>query len=330
MFYIRCMSNISYTDRLTMRAITQDRYGDGEVLRLQERPAPQPQGDQVLVRMRAAGVGPDAWHLMSGKPYLLRLGTGPRRPRPRVLGSDVAGIVTAVGADVTRFRVGDEVYGGSSGSFAELVVAREKTLLPKPASLSFEHAAAVATSGVTALQALRAAGVSAGSSLLVVGAGGGVGVFAVQLARLAGATVTGVCSTGKVALARELGCDAVIDYTRDELTGSYDAILDIGGSRPIPTLRALLRPGGTAVLVGGEGGGDWLGALTRNVAAIGRRDVKGLFSTLNPGDLAELDAALRSGSVRVPVQRSFALERAGDAVDSLMAGAVAGKIVLVP
>jgi NADPH:quinone reductase-like Zn-dependent oxidoreductase len=313
-----------------MRTLTHTAYGDSDVLRIEQRPAPQPTAGEVVVRMRAAGVGPDAWHLMTGKPYAARAVFGLRRPKPMVLGADVAGVVEAVGPGVTRFRVGDEVYGSSKGSFAELVIAREELLLPKPAALSFEHAAAVATSGMTALQALRTGGVAVGRSVLVLGAGGGIGGFAVQLAKHLGATVTGVVSTGKLELARSLGCDAVIDYTREPIPGRYDVVVDTGGSRPVRVIRSMLNDGGTGVLAGGEGGGPLLGSAARQLFAFGTPTIKGLFAKVTPADLAELDARLRDGSVRVPLDRTFPLAQAGAAIDYLMSGKARGKIVLVP
>src|SRR4051794_3471488 len=242
-----------------MKAIVQDAYGEAEVLRLEDVDVPQPGPGEVLVAVRAAGVDRGAWHVMTGLPYLGRLGFGLRRPRNRVRGLDVAGTVEAVGADVTRFGKGDEVFGTCRGAYAEYATARADHLALKPAHLTFEQAAALPTSGATALHALR----HPGDRVLVIGAGGGVGSFAVQLAKARGAHVTGVCSTAKVDLVRRLGADEVIDYTRDPLTGQYDLILDIAGNRTLSTLRALLTPHGTLVIVGGENGGNFSGGMNR-------------------------------------------------------------------
>lgn len=227
-----------------MKAIVQDVYGPPEVLRMEEMERPVPGRREVLVRVRAAGVDQGVWHLMAGLPYAVRAVSGLRTPRSRVRGMDVAGVVEAVGPDVTRFRPGDEVYGNCSGSFAEYACAKEGSLAPKPAGLSFEQAAAVPVSACTALGAVRDSGqVKAGQRVLVLGASGGVGSFAVQVAKAYGAHVTGVCSTTKTDMVRSLGADEVLDYTRqDPVDGThrYDVILDIAGNRPISRLRRAL------------------------------------------------------------------------------------------
>ena len=256
---------VSAADPTTMRAITQSRYGTvpEDVMRLGQVARPGIGDNDVLIRVQAAGVDRGTWHVMAGQPYLMRLlGFGFRGPRNRVPGLDVAGTVVAVGPAVTRFAAGDEVFGVARGSFAEYAAAPEGTLARKPAALSFEQAAAVAVSGLTALQGLRDAGrIKPGQKVLVIGASGGVGSYAVQLASSFGAEVTGVCSTAKADLVRSIGADHVIDYTRADFADGqrhYDLILDIGGNSRLSRLRRALTPRGTLVIVGGEGG-KWTG-----------------------------------------------------------------------
>ena len=256
-----------------MKAIVQDAYGSADVLQLREIDRPEIGDDEVLVRVHAAGVDRGVWHLMTGRAYLIRLaGYGVRKPKNPIRGREVAGRVEAIGKDVTRFRPGDEVMGTGEGSFAEYARAREDKLAPKPANLSFVQAAAVPISASTALQAVRDKGqVQPGQKVLIIGASGGVGTFAVQLAKAFGADVTGVCSTAKVDLVRSIGADHVIDYTREDFADGrqrYDLILDIGGNRSISHLRRALTPEGILVLVGGEGGGQWLGGMERQVRAL--------------------------------------------------------------
>ncbi len=240
-----------------MRAIVQDVYGSADRLRLAEIDKPVIAAGEVLVRVRAAGVDRGTCHLMRGEPYLMRiLGFGFRGPKNRVPGLDVAGTVAAVGAGVTRFQAGDEVFGISRGSFAEYAAAREDKLVRKPASLSFEQAAVVAVSGLAAIKGLRAGRIAAGQKVLIIGASGGVGTYAVQLAKAFGATVTGVASTAKADLVRSIGADEVIDYTREDFADGrqhYDLILDIGGNSRLSRLRRALTPKGTLVIAGGEG-----------------------------------------------------------------------------
>lgn len=256
-----------------MKAIVQDVYGPPAVLRLEETDRPVPGRGEVLIRVHAAGVDQGVWHLMAGMPYALRaMGFGLRAPKVRIRGMDLAGRVEEVGADVTRFRPGDEVYGSCDGSFAEYACAKEETLAPKPRNAGFEQAAAVPVSACTALKALRDVGrVQAGQSVLVLGASGGVGTYAVQLAKAFGARVTGVCSAAKADLVRSIGADEVVDYAEhDPVDGSqrYDLVLDIAGNRPVSRLRRALTPRGTLVIVGGEGGGRWLGGNERQLGAL--------------------------------------------------------------
>src|SRR5215204_6204377 len=256
-----------------MKAIVRDTYGSPEVLELRDIDKPEIADDEVLVHVHAAGVGRDVWHIMTGLPYPIRLaGYGLRAPKNPVVGSDMAGVVEAVGKNVTRFQPGDEVFGIGKGSYAEYVCAREDKLAHKPANLSFEQAAVVAISGLTALQGLRDHGrVEPDQKVLVIGASGGMGTFAVQIAKAFGAHVTGVCSTTKVDLVRSIGADHVIDYTREDFAEGeqrYDLILDIGGNSSLSRLRRALASRGTLVITGGEGGGRWLGGTDRQIRAL--------------------------------------------------------------
>lgn len=313
-----------------MKAMVRDSYGSPDVLELRDIDRPTPRPDEVLLRVRAAGVDQGAWHMLSGLPYLGRLMFGVRRPRQAVLGMDVAGVVEEVGAAVTAFKPGDEVFGVGRGTFAEYTTA--KTIAPKPAAVTFEQAAAVAVSACTALVALR--GVTAGQKVMVIGAGGGVGSYAVQLATAFGAAVTGVCSTGKVELVRSLGATAVIDYTREELTGQYDMLLDIGGGRPFSVLRRLITPTGTLVLVGSETGGRWFG-MGRSLGALvlspfTRQRLRAPISIVRPAELARLSTLLAEGKITPAVDRTYTLGDLPEAITALREGRVRGKVVVIP
>ena len=246
-----------------MRAIVQKEYGTADVLAVAEIERPVIGADEVLVQVHAAGLDRGTWHLMAGMPYAARLVAGLRAPKNPVPGLDVAGVVVAVGSEVTRFQPGDEVFGVSKGSFAEFAAAREDKLAHKPSNLTFEQAAAVPVSGMTALRGLCDVGrLQAGQKVLIIGASGGVGSYAVQIAKALGAEVTGVCSTSKLDLVRSIGADHVIDYSQDDFADGetrYDLILDIGGNSALSRLRQALTPKGTLVIVGGEGGGNWIG-----------------------------------------------------------------------
>ena len=321
-----------------MKAIVQDVYGSAEVLQLRDIPKPAPGDGEVLIRVRAAGVDQGVWHLMTGMPYLVRLfGFGLKKPKVPVRGREVAGVVEAVGADVTRFLPGDEVFGTCEGSFAEFVCAKEKLVARKPANLTFEEAAAAPISAVTALQAVRDAGqVTAGQKVLVIGAGGGVGSFAVQLAKAFGAEVTGVCSNGKMDLVRSLGADHVIDYSRNDFATAdvfYDVILDTAGNRPLSVSRKALTPQGTLVIVGGEGGGKLTGGFERSIGAplvslFSGQKFKGLVSTENYRDLEALTSLIESGTVKPAVDKAYPLAEAPAAVAYLHEGRVRGKVVV--
>jgi NADPH:quinone reductase-like Zn-dependent oxidoreductase len=322
---------------LIMRAVTQDRYGDADTLQLGELPVPTPGRGEVLVRVRAAAVDRGTVHLMTGTPMPVRLAFGVRRPRTPTPGRDLAGVVVAVGEGVTRFVVGDEVFGTTGhGSLAEFTRAPERGLARKPAGLSFEAAAAVPVSAQTALQALRVGRVTAGQTVLVVGASGGVGSYAVQLAKTFGAEVTGVASSTKTDLVMALGADHVVDYSREDLAAHdrvYDVVLDIGGNRPVSQLRRLLTDRGTLVIVGGEGGGRWLGGLERQLAAKAlspfvRQRLTTFVNKENGADLEILAELLQSGAVRPAIDQVFPLEATAKAIRHLEAGHARGKIVV--
>ncbi len=323
-----------------MKAIVQDVYGSADVLGLREIDRPSIGAEEVLVRVRAAGVDPGVWHLMTGEPYLVRaMGFGLRKPKVAVRGRDVAGVVEAVGARVTRFSSGDEVYGTcESGSFAEYAAAPEKRLAAKPANVSFEQAAVVPISGTTALQGVRdCARVQPGQQVMVIGAAGGVGSFAVQIAKSFGAKVTGVCSTAKADLVRSLGADDVIDYTHEEIDRNparYDVVIDTAGNRPLSLLRRAMTPHGTLVLVGGEhGGGRLLGGFDRQFRAplvslfVGQR-LRGLVAKERAEDLQALARLIESGAVTPVIDRTYALTDAPDAIRYLAEGHAAGKVVV--
>ncbi|MFJ9550624.1 NAD(P)-dependent alcohol dehydrogenase [Streptomyces erythrochromogenes] len=321
-----------------MKAIVQDGYGPPEVLRVEEVDRPVPGRGEVLVRVRAAGVDQGVWHLMAGLPYALRPVFGLRAPRVRIPGMDLAGLVEAVGPDVTRVRPGDEVYGSCTGSFAEYACAKEDSLAPKPAGLGFEEAATVPVSAVTALKALRESGrVRAGQSVLVLGASGGVGTYAVQLAKAFGAHVTGVCSTAKTDLVRSIGADEVVDYTaEDPVDGSrrYDLILDIAGNRPLSRLRRALTARGTLVIVGGEAGGRWIGGNERQLGAlllspfVGQRLLPLAVMEQHHSDLETLTELIEAGAVTPVVDRTYPLAEVPDAIRHLRGGQVRGKIAI--
>jgi len=322
-----------------MKAIVQDRYGPADVLELRDVDPPEIGDGEVLVRVRAAGVDPGVWHLMTGFPYLVRIfGYGFRAPKNPVRGSDIAGVVERVGRDVTRFRPGDEVFGACGAGFAELAAATEANLVTKPRDVPFETAAAVPTSAITALQAVRDHGrIRAGQRALVIGAAGGVGSFAVQLAGYFGAEVTGVCSTTKVDLVRSIGAADVIDYTREDFADTgrrWDMIVDTAGNRPLSQLRRALTPDGTLVIVGGEGGGRWLAGTDRQLRAmvlsrfVGQR-LTSFIAAFATEDLELLAGLVADGALVPVVGRTYPLAEAADAIRDLEHGRARGKLVLV-
>lgn len=320
-----------------MRAIVQDTYGSADVLELRDIERPHIGPHEVLVRVKAAGVGREVWHLMTGLPYLGRLAFGLRAPKTPVPGMDLAGIVEVTGPDVTRFRPGDAVFGIGKGAFAEYARASETKLATKPSSLSFEQAAAVPISGSTALQAVRDHGrVQPGNRVLVIGASGGVGTFAVQIAKHYGAEVTGVCSTAKVDLVQALGADHVIDYTRHHFADDarhYDVIIDTGGNPSLSRLRRALTADGTLVIVGGEGGGPWLGGIDRQLRAtvlsafVGQK-LGTFINDENHQDLTVLVELMESRRLTPAVDTAYALPDAAAAVRHVDDGRARGKVVI--
>jgi NADPH:quinone reductase-like Zn-dependent oxidoreductase len=321
----------------TMRAIVQRRYGTRpeQVLGLEQAATPAIAANEVLVQVRAAGVDQGTWHLMAGQPYLMRLlGFGLRRPKNPVPGLDVAGTVVAAGAEVTGFRADEEVFGIARGSFAEYAAARADTLVHKPARLSFAQAAAVAVSGLAALQGLRAGRLHAGQKVLVIVASGGVGSYAVQLAKAFGAEVNGVCSTGKTDLVRSIGADHVIDYTRDDFADGrrhYDLILDTGGNSRLTRLRRALTPTGTLVITGSEGA-RWTG-ISRQLRALAlspftRQRLTTYLSRHRPADLDTLRQLTGTGQVTPHIGRTYPLSEAPAALRHLAKGHAQGKIAI--
>lgn len=321
-----------------MKAIVHDTYGPTDVLELRDIDRPEIAADEVLVRVRAAGLDRGVWHLMTGLPYPIRLaGYGLRAPKTPVLGMDLAGVVEAVGAGVTRFKPGDEVFGIGKGTFAEYARALEKKLAPKPANLSFEQAAAVAISALPALQALRDHGqVQPGQQVLIIGASGGVGTYAVQLAKAFGAVVTAVCSGTKVDMVRSLGADHVVDYTKEDFAAGeqrFDLILDIGGNATLSRLRRALTPAGTLVITGGEKDGRWLGGNDRQIRArllspFVSQTLKTFISKENGEDMLVLKELIEAGQVTPAIDRTFPLSEVPKAIGYLLDGHARGKVVI--
>ncbi|HYQ85531.1 MAG TPA: NAD(P)-dependent alcohol dehydrogenase [Rubrobacter sp.] len=321
-----------------MKAIVRDTYGSPDVLELRDIDIPEFADEEVLVRVHAAGVGRDVWHVLTGLPYPIRLaGYGFRAPNNPVIGSDMAGVVEAVGKNVRRFQPGDEVFGIGKGSYAEYVRALEDKLAPKPANLTFEQASVLAIMGSTALQALRDHGkVRPGQEVLVIGASGGVGTYAVQIAKAFGARVTGVCSTAKVEMVRSIGADHVIDYKREDFAEGdqrYDVILDIGGNSSLSRLRRALTPPGTLVIVGGEGGGKWLGGTDRQIRAMMLSPFVGqklgtFVNKENHEDMLVLKELIESGEVTPIIDRTYPLAEVPEAIRYLEEGHARGKVVI--
>ncbi|GEP39174.1 NADPH:quinone reductase [Nocardioides psychrotolerans] len=334
-----------------MRAIVQDRYGNVDDLRLGEVPRPEPAEDEVLVRVRAASVHPDVWHVVTGQPAVLRLmGSGVRRPKDRVPGTDVAGVVESVGRAVTRFRPGDEVFGETirgvqwrnGGAFAEYATVPEEGAALKPPTVSFEEAAAVPTAGLIALNNLPQARVPTGSRVLINGAAGGVGAFAVQLAKAYGAEVTGVDHRRKLALVRSLGADRIIDYTCEDFTRGgeqWDLIVDVPGNHSFQEIRRSLDPHGRYVLIGhdafGATGHHWLGSIPRMLGLVTRSAVTpelrgGSFASPDKRRLmTTLTQFLETGQLRVAIDRTFPLAEAPEALRYLASGQPVGRVVIL-
>jgi NADPH:quinone reductase-like Zn-dependent oxidoreductase len=328
------------TGREPMTAIVQDEYGSApeDVLRVEEIDRPVIGADEVLVRVHAASVDRGTWHVMAGLPYPIRLaGFGLRRPKYRNPGRNLAGTVEAVGAGVTAFDPGDAVFGIGEASFAEYALAGPDKLAHKPANLSFDQAAAVPVSALTALQAVRDHGhVQTGQQVLIVGASGGVGTFAVQIANAFGAEVTGVCSTAKLDAVRALGADHVIDYTTDDFADGerrYDVILDIGGNRRLSHLRRALTPHGRLVIVGGETDGRWLGGVDRQLRAVllspfVSQKLGTFIASENARDLVVLGELIDSGRLEPAIDRSYPLSEVAAAIRYLLDGRARGKLVI--
>jgi len=323
--------------KVTMRAVAHDEYGSPDVLEIRDIPRPVPGHGEVLVRVRAASVQPLDWHLLRGKPYLVRLQYGLRRPKRNIPGADLAGTVEAIGEGVTLWDVGDEVFGEMGGACAEFVAVAENLLTAKPATLSFEEAAAVPVAGFTALQGLRDKGrIRSGQSVLINGASGGVGTLAVQIAKSYGAVVTGVCSSRNVDLVRSLGADHVIDYTREDYTRTgegYDLILDTVGSKSLTANRRALKATGTYVSVGSTQMGDWIGPLTHVfrviVASIFRsQHMKPFLARADREDLEYLSKLIKDGEVRPVIDRSYSLAEVPDAIRYVEEGHARGKVVI--
>ena len=321
-----------------MKAIVQDEYGSPDMLELREIDRPEVGDDGVLVRVHAASVNPADWYAMAGTPYVARPQMGLRKPKPNRLGVDFAGVVEAVGGNVTRFKPGDEVFGGRPGAFAEYVcLPGDRGLALKPANLSFEQAAAVPVAALTALQGLRDKGrIQPGQQVLINGASGGVGTFAVQIAKSFGADVTGVCSTRNVDMVRSLGADQVVDYTQEDFTRSdrrYDLRLDVAGSRSWSACRRVLNPRATLVLVGGPKSNQVIGPLShmievRLASLRASQKVTFFIAKLTNEDLVVMQELLEAGTVRPVVERSYALSETADALRYLGEGHAQGKLVI--
>lgn len=323
-----------------MKAVVFRCYGSPDVLKVEEIAKPTPKDDELLVKVHAAAVNPLDWHYMRGEPYVMRLSSGIGAPKDTRAGVDFAGTVEAVGKGVTRFNVGDEVFGGRSGALAEYIAIRETSaVVHKPANISFEQAAAVPIAGVTALQALRDMGqLKAGQKVLINGASGGVGTFAVQIARSLGAEVTGVCSTRNVELVRSLGADHVVDYTKEDFTEStekYDLIVDNIGNHPLRKVRHVLNPGGSFVIVGAKSDDPWLGPMWQPLKAmfLGLTvDEKFgmILAKLNAADLSVIAELMQAGKVTSVIDRRYPLTEAAAAIAYLEEGRARGKVLIVP
>jgi NADPH:quinone reductase-like Zn-dependent oxidoreductase len=320
-----------------MRAIVHDTYGSPSVLQLQEIDKPAVRDDDVLVRVHAASVNPADWHFLTGTPYVMRIATGLSKPKTRILGLDMAGHVEAVGGNVTRFRPGDEVFGAHGGAYAEYVRVPEDAIALKPANLTFEQAAAVPVAGVTALQGLRDKGrLQAGQSVLIIGASGGVGTFAVQIAKSLGADVTGVCSTRNVERVGSLGADRVIDYTKEDWTRGgrrYDLIFQLAGNNSLSDCRRTLTSKGTLVLCNGDPGGPFFGPMigitgALAASAFGSQKTVMWIAKVSGKDLADLKELIEAGKVTPVIDKRYALADAPEALRYQGEGHGQGKSVI--
>lgn len=322
----------------SMMAVMQRCYGEASVLSFERIPRPTIAEDEVLIRVHAAGVNPLDKHYLHGTPYLVRLSNGFGAPSDPRTGVDVSGVVFAVGAKVQQFKVGDAVFGGVNGAFAEYVKKKAASgLALKPAALSFEQAAAIPIAGVTALQALRDEGkLQAGQHVLINGASGGVGSYAVQIAKAMGARVTGVCSTGNVAMVRTLGADAVIDYTKQNYTESadrFDVIVDLVGSQSLDDSLKVLKPGGALVLVGSNEMNNWWGPLARPLRAklmsLYRSErIEPMLASLSSADLEQLARWAEAGLLRSEIETRYSLAQTADALRHMETGRTRGKVII--
>ena len=322
----------------TMKAVISRCYGGPEALEYVDVPKPVPTEDEVLVRVHAAAINPLDWHYMRGEPYVMRLESGIGRPKMQGMGVDFAGVVEAVGSKVTKFKPGDEVFGAAGGSLAEFVTVREvRNIVRKPSNVSFAEAAAVPIAAVTALQALRdKARVKAGDRVLVNGASGGVGTYAVQIGKALGAEVTGVASTRNVELVRSIGAAAVVDYTQQDFThGSvkYDVIVDNVGSHSLRAYTRVMPDNGVVVLIGSTGKGAWLGPLGHSMLSLWQslfvsQKAEMLMAQIEPQELSYLGDLLESGKVKSVIDRRYPLDQAIEAIDYLEKGRACGKVVV--
>jgi NADPH:quinone reductase-like Zn-dependent oxidoreductase len=340
---------VSHTDRcgaasplpagaISAKAIMQRCYGPPDVLRYEDTPKPTPGPDEVLVRVHAASVNPLDWHYLKGTPYLVRADRGIGKPEDPRLGVDFAGTVEAVGRDVRRLKVGDEVFGGKLGAFAEYVTVREaRAITIKPRNVSFEEAAAVPIAAITALQALRDKGhIHAGQKVLVNGASGGVGTFAVQIAKAYGAEVTGVCSTKNLELVRSLGADHVIDYTHEDFTQGterYDLIVDTVTTHSLLDYKRVMTPKGIWVMVGSTEPGNWFGFLAKPLEGVllgpfVSQQFSMMLAELNPRDLGVLADLMQTGKLKPVIDRRYPLSETAEALRYLEKGHARGKVVI--
>jgi NADPH:quinone reductase-like Zn-dependent oxidoreductase len=332
-----CDDPVTAAPRNPMTAVVYCDYGSPEVLKLEAVEKPVPGDSQLLIRVRAAAVNPLEWHFMRGEPYIARIGMGLRKPADTRLGVDYAGVVESVGRSVTQFKPGDEVFGGRTGALAEYVTVRENgAVVLKPANLTFEQAAAVPVAAITALQGLRDKGnIQPGQKVLINGASGGVGTFAVQIAKAFGANVTGVCSTRNVEMVRSIGADQVIDYTKEDFTKSaqrYDLVLDNVGNHSLSDLRRVMTPEGKYIMVGGPPG-RWIDPLPRAFNALVQswfvsQDMTMFISQLNKKDLTVLRDLMAAGKVTPVIDRTYKLSEVSEAIRYLETGRARGKVVI--
>jgi NADPH:quinone reductase-like Zn-dependent oxidoreductase len=329
------------TGEPNMKAVVYTDYGSPDVLQIREIKKPVPNDDQILIKVHAASVNPLDWHFMEGTPYIMRaMGVGLRKPKTPRIGTDVAGEVEAVGKNVTQFKPGDEVFGGKNGAFSEYVCARANgAIVPKPPGVTFEQAASIPIAGITALQAIRDKGkIQPGQKVLINGASGGVGTFAVQIAKSFGAEVTGVCSTRNLDLVRSLGADRVIDYTKEDFTNGaerYDVIIDNVGTQPLSGFRRVLTPNGILVMIGGGGPNDGglIGPMGRPIKALilspfVSQKMGMMMADLNKQDLTTLGDLMQAGKVKAVIDRTYPLSQIAEAIRYLEAGHARGKVII--